>query len=43
MAAEQGVRPIASADELVGDLWESDEELNEFLAEVRRWRNADLA
>ncbi len=43
LARQQGVKPIASADELRADIWESDEELDAFLAEVRRSRDADLA
>jgi hypothetical protein len=43
LARQQGVEPIASADELRADIWESDEELDAFLAEVRRSRDADLA
>jgi hypothetical protein len=43
LARQQGVQPIVSADELRADIWESDEELDAFLAEVRRARDADLA
>jgi hypothetical protein len=43
LARQQGVQPIGSADELRADIWESDEELDAFLAEVRRARDADLA
>ncbi len=39
----QGVRRRESIDEMAADLWESDEELNAFLADVRASRNADLA
>jgi hypothetical protein len=31
------------ADELAGDIWESDEELDAFLADLRTSRNASLA
>jgi hypothetical protein len=38
------VRPIESVDELARDgIFESDEELAEFLAEVRAMRNASLS
>ncbi|HEX2274132.1 MAG TPA: hypothetical protein VHG90_09705 [Acidimicrobiales bacterium] len=40
------VAPVASIDDLRGyraDIWESDEELETFLARVRASRNADLA
>ncbi len=37
----QGVLPIASVDELAfPDVWESDEELNEFLADLYASRRA---
>lgn len=39
----QGVRPIASADELaIPGVWESDEELDEFLADLYASRHANL-
>lgn len=43
LAREQGVRPIESANDLRADLFDSDEELDEFLAEVRASRQANLA
>lgn len=40
----QGVRPIESVDELAcPELFESDDELDEFLTFVRASRHADLA
>lgn len=40
----QGIRPIESVDELAcPDLFESDDELDEFIAFVRTSRNAELA
>jgi hypothetical protein len=40
----QGIRPIESVDELAcPDLFESDDELDEFLSFVRASRNAELA
>jgi hypothetical protein len=41
-ARRLGARPIKSVDELLCDVWESDEELDEFLAHVRASRNASL-
>jgi hypothetical protein len=38
-ARRKGVRPIASIDELRADVWESDEELDEFLADLDRFRH----
>jgi hypothetical protein len=39
----QGVQPIASVDELAfPDVWESDEELDEFLADLYASRRASM-
>jgi hypothetical protein len=43
LADEQGVRPLVDPAEFKADIWESDAELEEFLADVRRSRNANLA
>lgn len=43
LARAQGLRPVESVDELALDVWESDEELDAFLADVRSSRDADLA
>jgi uncharacterized protein (DUF2384 family) len=43
LARAQGVKPVESLDELALDVWESDEELDDFLADVRSSRDADLA
>ena len=41
LARRQGVRPIRSADELARDgIWESDEELDAFIADVYASRRA---
>jgi hypothetical protein len=43
-AHRKGVQPIRSADDLACDgLFETDEELDEFLAHVAEMRRADLA
>jgi hypothetical protein len=43
MARRQGVRPVESADDLAADgVFDSDEELDEFLAAVAAWRHSDL-
>lgn len=39
LAEQQGVAPIRKIEDLVGDFWPEDEDLDEFLAEVRRWRD----
>lgn len=40
----QGIRPIESVDELAcPDLFDSDDELDEFIAFVRSSRNAEVA
>jgi hypothetical protein len=44
LVRRQGVRPIASVDELVyPDAFESDEELDEFLADLYASRHTGLA
>jgi hypothetical protein len=42
-ARRKGVRPIASADELRAEVFESDEELEEFLADLEGFRHEHLA
>ena len=43
LARQQGVRPIKSVDDLAQDgIFESDEELGEFLAELYAFRRAGL-
>lgn len=42
-ARRKGVRPIASPDELRADVFESDEELEEFLADLEAFRHEHLA
>jgi hypothetical protein len=43
LARRQGVRPVESADDLAADaVFDSDEELDEFLAAVAAWRRADV-
>ena len=43
LAALQQVQPVASAEELAADLWESDEELDEFLRDLRSGRDSSIA
>jgi hypothetical protein len=44
LARRQGVKPITSIDELAQpDLWESDQEYEEFLADLYSSRRAGLA
>ena len=38
LAREQGVLPISSFDDLLGDFWPEDESVDEFIETVRRWR-----
>jgi len=42
LARQQGVRPVENIVDMHADLWDSDEDLEEFLAEVRASRQADL-
>ena len=39
LAMEQGVRPVASLEDLVGDFWPEDEAIDDFIALVRQWRH----
>ena len=43
LARRKGVRPVESVDEMAQDVFESDQELQEFLAQVYAAREADLA
>lgn len=43
LAAAQNVKPMASTEEWAADIFESDDELEAFLADVRSSRNASLA
>ena len=38
LAAAQAVKPMESTDEWAADIFESDEELDAFLAHLRVWR-----
>lgn len=42
LVAAQGVKPIVSVDELATDLW-ADDDVDEFIADVRRARHANVA
>ncbi len=42
-ARRKGVHPIASVDELRADVFESDEELDEFLADLEDFRHEHMA
>lgn len=43
LAREQGIEPITSTQDLRADLFESDDEMEEFLADLRASRQANLA
>jgi hypothetical protein len=44
LAKRQGVEPIVSVDELAQpDLWESEQEYQDFLADLYATRHADIA
>lgn len=43
LAREQHATPVRDIAELRADIWSSDEELEEFLADVRASRNASLS
>ena len=42
-ARRKGVRPVASIEELRADVFESDEELDEFLADLEAFRHEHTA
>ncbi|MGH3421260.1 MAG: hypothetical protein ACRDOD_16930 [Streptosporangiaceae bacterium] len=42
-ARRKGVRPIVSVDELRADVFESDQELEEFLADLEEFRHEHMA
>ena len=43
LARDQHAEPVADPGELAADIWESDAELEDFLADLRASRNASLA
>lgn len=43
LARAQHAQPVSDPGELADDIWESDEELEAFLADLRAARNASLA
>jgi hypothetical protein len=42
-ARRKGVRPIASVDEMRADVFDSDQELEEFLADLEEFRHEHMA
>ena len=42
LARQQGVVPFKPGDDVSADLWDSDEEFDEFLADLYASRRADL-
>lgn len=43
LARSEHASPIVDAEELAADIWESDEELDAFLADLRSSRDASIA
>lgn len=43
LAALQGVGPVSSVDDVRADLWEDDAEVDAFIEDVRRARQANVA
>ena len=41
IAEEKGIKPIKNLDDLKGDFWPEDEDIDDFIATVRRWRNEE--
>jgi len=38
LARQQKVTPIENPEELLGDFWPEDEDIEDFLATIKRWR-----
>ncbi len=43
LARQQGAQPVRSFDDMRADVWDTDEELDAFLADVRVSRQHDVA
>ena len=43
LAQRRHAKPVADANELAADIWESDEELDAFLADLRASRDTSLS
>lgn len=43
LAAQQNVHPINVGEEIWGDFWPEDEDVAEFRATVRQWRQAEVS
>lgn len=43
LARAQHAEQVTDVEELAADIWGSDEELDEFLADLRSFRNASIA
>ena len=41
LAAAQGVTPTTDVSKLRGDFWPDDDNIEDFVTEIRRWRNGD--
>jgi hypothetical protein len=42
LARQQGVRPVQRGQDMTADLWDSDEEFDAFMADLRASRQSDL-
>jgi hypothetical protein len=38
LAAQQNVKPVTRFEDLLGDFWPADEDVDDFIAAVRQWR-----
>lgn len=43
LAARQGVRPVTRFEDLLGDIWPAEEDVDAFVAALRRWRRDGAA
>lgn len=39
LAAKQGIKPLERLEDLYGDFWPEDENIDDFIAQVREWRD----
>jgi hypothetical protein len=39
LAAQQGVKPVDNLDDLKGDFWPEEENIDEFIETLYRWRS----
>ena len=43
LAAQQGVRPVENIDDLKGDFWPEEENIDDFLLTLYQWRREGMS